>query len=136
MSEEDFVVEDIVVEEEELNMEINVNPKAIFNADITNKKLATKKLTVGQGKGMNIIKPILLRKLKRGVSYSWLILLLKDLMMVYGLWTVDAVIICLEQSPCLRSLMSHKKVKLDFEITSRCKLLANGLFLSKLKRVM
>ena len=66
---------------------------------------------------MNKSMPILPRKLKRKVSYSRLILLLINLVMVCSLWIVDALIICLEQSPCLRSLMSHRKVKFDLEIT-------------------
>ena len=95
MAKEDFVVEVAVVEEEEVNMEINTNTKAIFNVDIA-KNLATKKLIVGPSKGMNRSMSILPRKLKRKVSYSWLILLLINLVMVCGLWIVDALIICLE----------------------------------------
>ena len=98
--------------------------------------MAIKKLTARPRKRMNRSKSILPKKLKRRVSNSWLILLLKDLVMVYGLCTVDALIICLEGSPYLRSLISHKKVKFDLEITSRCKSLAKGLLLSKLKWVM
>ena len=66
---------------------------------------------------MNKSMPILPRKLKRKVSYSRLILLLINLVMVCSLWIVDTLIICLEQSPCLRSLMSHRKEKFDLEIT-------------------
>ena len=123
------MVEAVMVEEEEVNMKINANIKAIFNADIA-KNLATKKLTVGPSKGMNRSMSILPRKLKRKVSNSWLILLLINLVMVCGLWIVDALIIWLERSRCLiRSLKSHKKVKFDLEITSKCKSLAKGLLL-------
>ena len=95
MAEEDFVVKVVVVEEEDVNMEINASIKAIFNVDIA-KNLATKKMTIGLSKGMNRSMPSLPRKLKRKVSYPWLILLLINLVMVCGLWIVDALIICPE----------------------------------------
>ena len=44
------MVEIAMVEEEEVNMEINANTKAIFNVDIA-KNLATKKLLLDQAKG-------------------------------------------------------------------------------------
>ena len=64
------MVEVAMVEEEEVNMEINANTKAIFNVDIA-KNLATKKLIVGPSKGMNRSMPILPRKLKRKVHGSF-----------------------------------------------------------------
>ena len=38
MAKKDFVVESVVVEEEEVNMEINANTKSVFNANISKKK--------------------------------------------------------------------------------------------------
>ena len=94
--------EEIEIEEDQIK-----RSKGCFSATTVENQVI-KKLIVGKKGRMRITKQALQRKMMMNVSCSWPFLVKERLLTMFGFWTVDVPIICLEQNHCSRILMSQK----------------------------